>query len=129
MLQVKRVGLVVVMIALLSGIGFAGQPVSLAQGDGVTVYGVTHQQPDGNRVAPGQGSLPDAVPLDIELEGAPQWVVAAPQGGALIWAVVLDNGAVQAFRVENGTPHEIAITPDRVPPGMPCARMTPRRKN
>lgn len=42
-------------------------------------YGYTYQQPDGNRYVIGQGTLPESVPLDVELNSMPLWVVAARQ--------------------------------------------------
>ena len=63
------------------------------QADGPATYAYTHQQPDGNRWISGQGSLPNAAPLDIPLAGAPGWVLAAalPDGGSL-WVVTLEDG-------------------------------------
>lgn len=83
-------------------------------------YGYTYQQPDGNRYVIGQGALPESVPLDVELDGIPLWVVAARQGAdASIWAVVIENGSVQAFRVVGRDVAPIMITPERLPVGMP----------
>lgn len=83
-------------------------------------YGYTYQQSDGNRYVIGQGALPESVPLDVELDGIPVWVVAARQGAdASIWAVVLEGGFVQAFHATDREVRPIAITPDRLPVGMP----------
>ena len=38
-------------------------------------YAYTHQQPDGNRYVAGRGNMPNATILDIELSGAPRWLV------------------------------------------------------
>lgn len=83
-------------------------------------YGDTYQQPNGNRYALGQGALPESVPLDVELDGMPLWVVAARQGAdASIWAVVLEDGSVQAFRAAGRDVAPIMITPERLPVGIP----------
>ena len=48
-------------------------------------FGYTNQRSDGNRVAAGAGSLLDASPLDIALDGVPVWAVAAPSDAGLLW--------------------------------------------
>jgi hypothetical protein len=83
------------------------------------VFGYTYQQPDGNRTVSGRGSLPQVEPLDLRVDGRPQWLVAGPIEGGSLWAVLLDSGQVQAFEVVNGEAREVTITPDRVPSGMP----------
>lgn len=65
-------------------------------------YGYTYQQPDGNRVVAGQGNVPDLTPIDIPLEGTPQWVTAVPLAQGVLWGVVLTDGRTQAFLVNNG---------------------------
>lgn len=88
--------------------------------DPMVYYGYTYQRPDGNRYVLGQGTLSESVPLDVELDGRPVWIVAARQGAdASIWAVVLEDGSVQAFRVIGREVSPIAITPNRLPVGMP----------
>ncbi len=82
-------------------------------------FGYTHQRPDGNRMMLGRGALPEASPIDILLEGTPQWVVAAPVGSDSLWVAVLDNGRVQAFRIEGAQAREVSISPEQLPPGMP----------
>ena len=83
------------------------------------VLGYTHYGADGNRYARGRGALPAAPSIDVPLEGVPRWVVAVPDGSGSIWAVVLEDGAVKAFR-HNGTQlQEIEISPASLPPGMP----------
>lgn len=83
------------------------------------VFGSTNLRADGNRWISGQGTLPNAPPLDIPLLGEPAWIVAAPTEAGSIWAVVLTTGKVQAFQVTEGMAEEIPITPERLPPGMP----------
>lgn len=82
-------------------------------------YSYTHQQPDGNRIVSGRGSMLDTEPVDVALAGTPYWVVAAPTQDGSIWAVVLDDGQVQALRVADGDATEIGIAPSRVERGMP----------
>lgn len=115
----------VVVIAAVFGMGFTVLFVSsmhtAAQDAGPAVYyGYTYQQPDGNRYVIGRGVLPESVPLDVELDGLPLWVVAARQGAdASIWAVVLEDGSIQAFRAVGHEVTPITITPERLPVGMP----------
>ena len=90
-----------------------------AGAESATFYGYTNQNARGNRWVTGQGALPTASPLDIELEGVPQWVVAAPWGSGSLWVVVLEEGQVQAFSVAKGQVQDETIAPDRLPPGMP----------
>jgi hypothetical protein len=84
-----------------------------------TFYGYTNQNASGNRWVSGQGALPAALPLDIELEGVPKWVVAAPWESGSLWVAILEDGQVQAFSVVGGAVREEIIDPNRLPPGMP----------
>jgi hypothetical protein len=109
-----------VLVAILTPVAFSA-PASVA-------FGYTHLQPDGNRWMPGRGALPVVAPIDIPLAGEPRWVVAAPAapGAAAaagsLWIVVLEDGRVQAFRVDEPSPVAVraeSIAPSRLPPGMP----------
>jgi len=82
-------------------------------------WGYTHQQPDGNRLVPGRGPLPDVQPLDVALDGEPKWLVAAPMSEGSVWVAVLTDGRVQAFHVVDRQVTSIPMTPDRLPPDMP----------
>ena len=84
-----------------------------------TIFAYTHQQPSGNRYVEGQSNLPDAKTLDIELSGVPVWLVAAPFGGGSVWAVALEDGATQAFLVQDGQAVPMDITPRSPPAGAP----------
>ena len=53
------------------------------------VYGYTHGQPSGNRVAEGEGGLLETRPVDVELGGEPVWVVGVPLGEGTGWVVAL----------------------------------------
>jgi hypothetical protein len=83
-----------------------------------TQFAYTYQQPDGNRIVFGKGNLPNLTPLDIPLDGTPQWVTALPLGEAVMWGVVLDDGRTQAFLVQDGEATEVTATelmPDVAP--------------
>ncbi len=62
-------------------------------------YGFTYQQADGNRVVAGAGLFPDVEPRDIQLQGVPKWITAVTDGMDVVWTVVMEDGTVQAFRV------------------------------
>jgi hypothetical protein len=93
---------------------------SPATGVELANYGYTHQRPDGNRLVAGRGSLPEATVLDIPLSGQPVWIAGAavPNSDKTAWAVVLADGRVQAFIVDDGQVSESAIEPATVQ-GMP----------
>jgi hypothetical protein len=121
---VKRllwIGVGILLLPLAGMVAGQGDPVDV-------VYGYTYQQADGNRYVLGVGAVPDAAPVDIPLAGQPVWVVAAPYNGLdvdtvvwrSIWAVVLDTGQTQAFRIAaDGTVEAIALAPAVLPVGMP----------
>ena len=73
--------------------------------------GYTHIRADGNRLADGQGGLPDSAPLDIPLAGSPRWVTAVPWQDGTIWAVLLDNNFTQAFFVQGLEVTPVTIIP------------------
>jgi len=81
--------------------------------------GYTYQQPDGNRMALGTGSLPGGTEIKIPLSGSPQWVVAAPVPEGSIWAVALTDGRVQTFKVTENRAEPLTIDPDALTPGTP----------
>lgn len=83
------------------------------------LIGYTHHRADGNRFVSGRGSLPDTTPIDIPLNGTPEWVIALPDGDASLWAVVLEDGSVQAFRVDAQGAVPTSIAPTQLTPGMP----------
>lgn len=86
-------------------------------------YGYTHHRADGNRVAAGQGALPDVPPLDIPLGGPPLWVVAAPAGEATVWAVVLQDGTTAAFRVDGREVTALPTSPATYPAEPPVLHL------
>jgi len=84
-----------------------------------TIFAQTNLQPDGNRVVKGQGNIPTLTPIDIPLDGLPEWITAVPFGKGMLWAVVLDDGRVQAFIIQNGQVEPATIKPEQIPAGMP----------
>lgn len=85
----------------------------------MTAVAWTNQRADGNRLAAGQGRLPQSTPLDITLAGQPVWLVAAPLAEGSVWVAVLDDGRVQAFHLAGRVATPVAIQPDHLPPGAP----------
>jgi endonuclease YncB( thermonuclease family) len=84
-----------------------------------TGKGYTYQQPDGNRLVPGQGALPNVPPLDIALDAQPQWLVAGPTSKGSLWVTVLVNGRVQAFHIFGESVIPTPIATSQLPPGTP----------
>lgn len=68
---------------------------------------LTYQNTNGNRYVSGKGNLPAAAPLEIKLRGIPQWIVSGADGSDLLIAVALNDGSVQAFRIEGNSYSEI----------------------
>ena len=98
-----------------------GTAPNLAGNTAGLAVGYTYLSPDGNRVVAGKGDLPNVIPVDIQLDAVPIWLVAAPAGDGTIWAALLSDGRVQAFQVVGDEVAEIAISPDRLPPNTPPA--------
>lgn len=104
-------------------------PLPTAQPFTGTAYGYTHGRADGNRYLQGTGSLPnEATPYEILLEDTPLWLTAVPYGHGSLWVVSLQNGAIQAYYVdeegfrnlltarqtlENGVPFVLTTDNDR----------------
>jgi hypothetical protein len=64
-------------------------------------YGYTYGQPSGNRVAEGQGRLPESRPVDVKLGGEPLWVVGVPMTGDDIgWVAALRSGRLETFGLD-----------------------------
>jgi hypothetical protein len=84
-------------------------------------YGYTHGEPSGNRVAEGEGRLPQTRPVDVELGGEPVWVVGVPLGRGTGWVVALNSGRLEAFRLpgEGAEVEPWLVVPDELPPGAP----------
>jgi hypothetical protein len=82
-------------------------------------YGYTYHRQDGNRLVSGKGALPDTEPVDIQLNGTPEWLVAAPFEDGSVWVAVLYDGSVEGYLVRDRKPEDIEIAPDHLPPEMP----------
>lgn len=83
-------------------------------------YGYTYGQPSGNLAVDGTGNLPGSRPFDIRLGGEPAWVAGVPFGSGVAWVAVLEDGRVEAFRLdESGKARRVPITPERLTPGEP----------
>lgn len=80
--------------------------------------------PSGNRVLRGQSDLIGTVPIDIPLEGIPLWVVGASEGISPTWVVALDDGSLEAWRVEEGEPIQVPLDVATLPPGTPPVVLT-----
>jgi hypothetical protein len=80
----------------------------------IPAYAYTHQRADGNRVVDGRGSFPDAPSVDIQLDGLPTWVVAAPQADGALWVAALADGRIQAFQVTEDGASPVSIEPAQI---------------
>lgn len=68
----------------------------------------------------GTGSLPNSSPVDVQLDGVPVWVVGVPLEDDTAWVATLEDGSVQAFRLdESGQVSPVSIYPNRLAPGEP----------
>jgi hypothetical protein len=86
----------------------------------ITRIGYTYLRQDGNRFVRGRGSMPDVASLDIELGGIPDWVTGVPSGESYIWAVVMKDGRVEGYRIDEGEEvKEVSIVPERIPSETP----------
>ncbi|MDQ3942929.1 MAG: hypothetical protein M3254_07475, partial [Actinomycetota bacterium] len=85
-------------------------------------YSYTYGQASGNRATEGTGSLPDSSPVDVELDGEPTWVVGVPIEEDPAWVVALEDGRVEAFRLdEEGSARPLPVSPGRLAAGQPLA--------
>jgi hypothetical protein len=83
------------------------------------VFALTNQRLDGNRFVSGQGRLPYASPIDIDLPGKPVWIVGTPHENGIIWTVVLEEGKVVSYFSNEIEVSETSFDPSQLPPGMP----------
>ena len=63
-----------------------------------THLGLTYQQPDGNRLVEGKGTVETDELLRITLPGQAAWVVGVPYQGGSLWTAVLKDGEVARRR-------------------------------
>ncbi len=81
--------------------------------------GYTYQQPDGNRIIPGKGSIKDHTPLEFKLPGKPIWITGVPYQNNVLWAVVLEDGSTVSYLASDQGVTETTIQPNQLPPGIP----------
>ncbi|MDX1437536.1 MAG: hypothetical protein R3335_12035, partial [Anaerolineales bacterium] len=62
----------------------------------------------------GTGSIPALIPLVVQLESRPEWLLAAPYEGGSLWAAVLTDGSVSGFVVQDGQIEEFSFSPERL---------------
>jgi hypothetical protein len=82
-------------------------------------FGFTYQKPDGNRVVPGTGNLPNQTPMEIKLSGKPIWIVGTPFQNEVLWSVVLEDGRTVSYLTSEQGVVETSSKPSALPPGMP----------
>ncbi|MDQ4003930.1 MAG: hypothetical protein M3259_08865 [Actinomycetota bacterium] len=99
---------------------------SVSQRDGAPStppsYSYTYGQASGNRATEGTGDLPNSTPVDVELGGEPAWVVGVPFEDDTAWVVTLEDGQVEAFRLdEEGSVRPLPVSPGQLAAGQPPA--------
>ncbi|CAN5680492.1 hypothetical protein BH24ACT20_BH24ACT20_12510 [soil metagenome] len=100
--------------------GTAPPAPTVAGSESAPAYGYTYGPATGNRVVDGTGNLPDSSPIDVQLDGVPVWVAGVPLGDDTAWIVTLEDGRVQAFRLDgSGAAEPISISSDELQPGQP----------
>jgi len=67
---------------------------------GPPIVNYTFQSNNGNKITSLKGDLSSAGFIDIELEDKPLWVVSGSVGRDSFWAIALDDGSVQVFKIE-----------------------------
>jgi hypothetical protein len=69
----------------------------------------------------GEGRLPEAKPVDLDLSGTPVWVAGAPLEEDTAWVVTYNGGRVEALRLCGGSGEVVPwlTTPHRRPAGAP----------
>ncbi len=87
------------------------------------VYGYTHGLATGNRVVGGEGRLPGAKPVDVDLSGTPVWVAGVPLDEHTAWVVTYNDGRVDSFRLDGGSGEVVpwVTAPVRLQGGSPPA--------
>lgn len=96
------------------------QPIETQSANQIASVGYTYHSSSGNRYVKGSADITTLNPLDITLPEKAYWLAAASLGEQSIWVVVMTDGNVKAFRVNNANFEEVSITPnqlfDTVPP-------------
>lgn len=82
------------------------------------ILGLTHQNPNGNRVVSGSGGKIRLL-SDIQLRDTPTWIAAIPFEDSSIWYTVLETGQVQAFQISPDAIEEITPSTNKLSPDIP----------
>lgn len=82
-------------------------------------FGYTYHSQDGNRWVEGKGTFPEAETIDIPLDGVARWLAVVPYREGSLWVVVLEEGGVQAFSVQDRDVEEVQLPTRSLPPEMP----------
>lgn len=100
--------------------GQASEP-TLAASNGVALQSVTTaNSADGNRFVSGSGSFPRE-PETVALAEKPAWLLAVPDGDAVVWVVVAESGTVSAFHRSQGELVPRPVNLESLPAGTPPA--------
>ena len=86
------------------------------------VFGYTYGQASGNRIVGGEGRLPEAQPVDVDLSGGtPVWVAGVPLKGYTAWVVTYNDGRIETFLLDNGSRQVVPwiTAPDHLPGAAP----------
>lgn len=118
------VGLFTAFVLLVTPINANGQDGELVYRNPemaeISELGYTYGRRDGNRVVGGKGDLAEVSPVDIKLGGVPNWVAGLPMEKGYVWAVILEDGRVEEYRVgKRGRVSSVSIEPGRIPSEMP----------
>ncbi len=106
-------------LAAVAAVEPTQKPTTVSKPEFPIAFGYTHLMADGNHLLEGRGSLPAGTSIEVGLDGTPVWVVAVPYEDTSLWAIVLEDGRVQAFWVNPREVRDAQITPNQLPPGSP----------
>jgi hypothetical protein len=83
------------------------------------IFGLTYQQPNGNRIIPGAGISLPPTPIDIKLPGIPGWVVGTAFEEGIIWTVALEDGSVINMIGSGQNIRDYPVSTTTISPGAP----------
>ena len=95
------------------------RPTATVTGTTETVR-YTHLRPSGNRRVTGSGRFDTVDPIDLSIEGRPEWLAGLPVESGSLWVAVPETGTPEAVRVSQDGAESVAIEPD-LPAGQPPA--------
>ena len=79
--------------------------------DKISSVAYTYYSESGNRYVDGSGDITQLTPVDINLPQNAIWLASASVGQQSIWAVVLSDGQVKAFKVNGSGYEDVVISP------------------